>query len=72
MRQKKIGLVFALMIVIALLIPFHSTSSAQETDRPPLKIVQIGDSYSAGNGARSFVTQSEEGNLSRPDRGDKP
>ncbi len=53
MCQKKIRLIFVLMAVITLLIPFHSTSSAQGVDRPFLKIVQIGDSYSAGNGARS-------------------
>lgn len=51
MKQKK--LIFGFVAVLSLLTLIFSSSSAQESGKPPLKIVQIGDSYSAGNGARS-------------------
>src|SRR5262245_11664345 len=39
--------------VTCILILFSNTATAQEGALPPLKVVQLGDSYSAGNGARS-------------------
>lgn len=54
MQQKKVRFIFGFVAVLFPLIFFNSTSSAQEFEgKPPLKIVQLGDSYSAGNGARS-------------------
>lgn len=54
MYPIKARLVFRLIIVLLLIIPISSTTSAKMTEGlPPLKIVQLGDSYSAGNGARS-------------------
>jgi len=57
MQNKKASFIFRLVSVLFLLaslILANSPSSAQEFEgKPPLKIVQIGDSYSAGNGARS-------------------
>lgn len=53
MYQKKVRFIFGLVTVTALLMSFRSTSLAQGVEKPPLKIVQLGDSYSAGNGARS-------------------
>ena len=53
MYRRKINSMIGLVIILVLLIPFNSTSSAQGIEAlTPLKIVQLGDSYSAGNGAR--------------------
>lgn len=41
------------MAAIFAIMPLRSASSAEVEAKPPLKIVQLGDSYSAGNGARS-------------------
>lgn len=52
--QRHLGLLVVFLVAIggfvAASVP--PTASAQ-TVRPPLKVVQLGDSYSAGNGARS-------------------
>jgi lysophospholipase L1-like esterase len=56
MYHKKARLIVRFAAVLFLLVSSilsRSSSSAQEFERPPLKIVQLGDSYSAGNGARS-------------------
>jgi lysophospholipase L1-like esterase len=54
MQPKKAKSIFVFVIVVFLFSLFNSTSSAQATEAlPPLKIVHLGDSYSAGNGARS-------------------
>lgn len=53
MKQKRMAFIFGFVAVLFLLMLFNSKSSAQEVERTPLKIVQLGDSYSAGNGARS-------------------
>ncbi len=53
-KKVKIEFIFVFIAALFLLIFFNSTSSAQEDElRTPLKIVHLGDSYSAGNGARS-------------------
>lgn len=50
MYQKKVRFIFGFLTILALLMSFNSTSSAQELEKQPLHIVQLGDSYSAGNG----------------------
>jgi len=66
MQNKKASFIFRLVSVLFLLaslILANSPSSAQEFEgKPPLKIVQIGDSYSAGNGARSDSVDENFGN----------
>lgn len=53
MNQKKIEVIFGFVAVLFLVMSFSLKSSAQEIERTPIKIVHLGDSYSAGNGARS-------------------
>ena len=57
MNRRIIRFVLGFVTVTFILILFSNISTnmstAQEGALPPLKIVQIGDSYSAGNGARS-------------------
>ena len=54
MYQREIRIIFGFVTALFLLTLLNSVSLAQESeDLPPLKIVQLGDSYSAGNGARS-------------------
>ena len=54
MYQNKLRIVLGAIAFLFIIILFNSTSFAQETEGlPPFKIVHLGDSYSAGNGARS-------------------
>ena len=57
--KLKIELIVIFFMTLFLLISINSTSLAQvaEEDLPPLKIVHLGDSFSAGNGARSATGQ---------------
>ena len=53
-HKMKIEFIFVFVVALFLLTIFNSKSSAQEGEwRTPLKIVHLGDSFSAGNGARS-------------------
>lgn len=58
MIQKKIRFIFGFLTVLALLMPFNSTSFAQSPEQRPLHIVHLGDSYSAGNGAGNYYSPS--------------
>lgn len=54
MNRKSVHFGFVFITGLFLLMVFSSQSAAQESGvLPPLKIVHLGDSYSAGNGARS-------------------
>jgi PKD repeat protein/lysophospholipase L1-like esterase len=53
MNLNTIRFVFIFVVAAFALILSSSTSTAQEAELPPLKVVQLGDSYSAGNGGRS-------------------
>lgn len=54
MRQKNINYILGFMVTLFFLLFLSSDSLAQGSEAlPPLKIVHLGDSYSAGNGARS-------------------
>ncbi|MBN2094030.1 MAG: hypothetical protein JW740_01535 [Candidatus Zambryskibacteria bacterium] len=54
MQHKALRFVCGFVVVLFLLTLFVSASSAQLLEeKVPFKIVQLGDSYSAGNGARS-------------------
>lgn len=56
MDQKKIKLILGFFAVLLLSLSAQSASFAKPRESkalPPLKIVHLGDSYSAGNGARS-------------------
>lgn len=61
MYHKQIRSVIRLGVVLFTLLPMiflSSPSSAKQVvGKPPLVIVQIGDSYSAGNGARSAADE---------------
>jgi len=53
MRQKIIRFVFGCIAIFCTSILISSTSKAQNTALRPLKVVHLGDSYSAGNGTRT-------------------
>jgi len=53
MQHNKLWTVFRFVIALSLFSFLHTGSVAQVSGLPPIKIVQLGDSYSAGNGARS-------------------
>lgn len=53
MERKTVIFIFGLIAIVIALIPLSSISTAQGEALPPFKIVHLGDSYSAGNGARS-------------------
>lgn len=52
MARKMIGFVSGFALSTLILATLCSISTAQEA-LPPLKVVHLGDSYSAGNGART-------------------
>lgn len=52
MLASRLGLVCALALLIATLAPTPPAGAQAEIPRQPLKVVLLGDSYTAGNGAR--------------------
>ncbi len=53
-KMKVRLLIFAVALLLLLAINSSITSAQEVSALPPLKIIQLGDSYSAGNGARSI------------------
>ncbi len=53
MKRGIMKLLFTFFVVMLIFVCSYMMSKAQETGLPPLKVVQLGDSYSAGNGARA-------------------